>query len=316
MNKNPDAFPLVSPITLGTVQLGMEYGIANSLGQPNNGLAEEILQTAFDSGIYTFDTSIDYGTSEQRIGAFIRQLPSIRQPQVVTKFNLSTNQPLSNDAIKEQVFRQAEQSLKNLGLKQLPVYLFHAGMHHSMDAYLAPVSLALEALKNEGLVEKGGVSLYFPEDLEYLNHSDVLEFVQLPVNLFDQRLIISEALDQAIKSNKTICARSVYLQGLFFKDPESLSATFEKGLPYLKQLQQLASDFSISVKELAFVYVRDLEGINSLVIGAESPEQVRVNSKLLESPPLTQELRHLIHKTFEGIPDNIIIPGLWTNTKK
>ena len=50
-----------SKLTLGTVQLGMNYGIANKIGKPNSDESYDILVAALNGGINTVDTSIDYG---------------------------------------------------------------------------------------------------------------------------------------------------------------------------------------------------------------------------------------------------------------
>ncbi len=55
----------ISKLTLGIVQLGMEYGIANKSGKPDMEKALEILQTAINKGINSFDTANAYGNSEE-----------------------------------------------------------------------------------------------------------------------------------------------------------------------------------------------------------------------------------------------------------
>ena len=66
-----------SKIILGTVQLGMPYG----LGPWKSELMPEvtafsILDAAWDSGIRTLDTSSNYGVAEERISKFMRLNPS------------------------------------------------------------------------------------------------------------------------------------------------------------------------------------------------------------------------------------------------
>ena len=57
----------ISKITLGTVQLGMNYGINNADGKPSEELASQVLGTAIAGGITSFDTSSDYGTREKKL---------------------------------------------------------------------------------------------------------------------------------------------------------------------------------------------------------------------------------------------------------
>ena len=69
--------PNFAKIILGTVQLGMPYG----LGPWQNELMPEamafsILDAAWDCGITTLDTSPNYGVAEERIAKFMRLNPS------------------------------------------------------------------------------------------------------------------------------------------------------------------------------------------------------------------------------------------------
>ena len=51
----------ISHLILGTVQFGLNYGIANKTGKPSKEQVEEILLNAFDSGINALDTANAYG---------------------------------------------------------------------------------------------------------------------------------------------------------------------------------------------------------------------------------------------------------------
>ena len=46
----------ISELTLGTVQLGLAYGVNNDKGMPSFEESSEILDTALSSGIISFDT--------------------------------------------------------------------------------------------------------------------------------------------------------------------------------------------------------------------------------------------------------------------
>src|SRR5690606_38624644 len=78
--------PPVSALTLGTVQLGLDYGIANPSGKPNMVQAHRILQCALDNHITTIDTSRHYGNSEEVIGSFLKSYVGAVKPFIVTKF--------------------------------------------------------------------------------------------------------------------------------------------------------------------------------------------------------------------------------------
>ena len=60
----------ISSLTLGTVQLGIPYGINNTSGMPDYELSKSILDTARSLGITSFDTAKGYGVSEQVLGRY------------------------------------------------------------------------------------------------------------------------------------------------------------------------------------------------------------------------------------------------------
>ena len=73
-----------SKFTLGTVQLGTNYGMANTTGMPDEKAAFGILDAAREAGVVSLDTASHYGTSEQVVGDWLRdrKLPTF----VVSKF--------------------------------------------------------------------------------------------------------------------------------------------------------------------------------------------------------------------------------------
>jgi len=76
----------ISQLTLGTVQLGLQYGIANKDGKPTAENAQSLLQTALNLGINSFDTAASYGNCENLIGdSFNRKLGRAKDICIITK---------------------------------------------------------------------------------------------------------------------------------------------------------------------------------------------------------------------------------------
>ena len=57
----------IDKLVLGTVQLGMDYGINNSSGKPDQREAVSLLAAAYSKGIKYLDTAEAYGTAQQVI---------------------------------------------------------------------------------------------------------------------------------------------------------------------------------------------------------------------------------------------------------
>ncbi|MDZ7809365.1 MAG: aldo/keto reductase [Arhodomonas sp.] len=56
-------------LALGTVQFGLDYGVANASGQVPVDEVRRILALARESGVDTLDTAAAYGESEAVLGA-------------------------------------------------------------------------------------------------------------------------------------------------------------------------------------------------------------------------------------------------------
>ena len=52
-------------LVLGTAQIGMQYGIANTTGQPDLVKAKAIIRDAWNGGIREFDSAQGYGEIEK-----------------------------------------------------------------------------------------------------------------------------------------------------------------------------------------------------------------------------------------------------------
>ena len=74
-----------SLLMLGTVQFGMDYGVANTHGKPSFETVKNILREAFDGGVNALDTAPEYGNSEEVIGKALKELGVLKKFKTVTK---------------------------------------------------------------------------------------------------------------------------------------------------------------------------------------------------------------------------------------
>ncbi|MFX0047392.1 MAG: aldo/keto reductase [Candidatus Hermodarchaeota archaeon] len=298
----------ISKITLGTAQLGLEYGIANAIGKPDFATSIKILTYAWNKGINSFDTAPVYGDSENIIGSFA--LNRNIDPFIITKLPaINTKQEISFESIYNQIKQHVKISLSNLKINKIPIYL----VHNTSDMFIKHglVFECLNQIKQEGLIEKYGISAYTPEEVKESLTFKEIDVIQVPINLFDQRLIISNLLKTLKNHNYIVLARSIYLQGLFFLDPNNLPLNMNMAEIPLKKLRALAKEYDTKISEMAFSFVRDLPEITSLVIGAENLEQIDENVKLLKTKPLNSQLCERITEEFSALPDYLINPSLW-----
>ena len=304
----------LSSMTLGTVQLGLPYGVANRVGQPSISESHAILDEALRGGVTCLDTARSYGDAEDIIGSYLSLRTShiFSRPTIVTKFALGAK--LTGKEIERAIIESVETSLKHLQSNALDV----AMLHHAGDLlHWGPqIMAACRLLIRNGYAKKTGVSLG-AESAEmfwriWIYVKDPLfEVIQVPVNVLDQRLIQSGAWRELTRANKIVFARSVFLQGLLYLHPERLPAQLQEARPTLERLRRLADREGMSVAQLAVSYVRDLPGVHSLVIGAETPEQVRRNLVLMEGPPIREDTRAEIARQFSDVPEKVVSPHMW-----
>ncbi len=299
----------VSMFSLGTVQLGMNYGVNNKDGKPSREKAYEILDTAKALGVNCLDTAAGYGDSEATIGAWLEQTPVSERPAVVTKVDFIDHS--SKAAIRSSLRESVETSKKRLGQEKLPLLMIHNFEHYAQNP--DEVNRAFEELRAAGDIERWGISAYSRHDYRLMADSSC-DAVQIPQNIFDWSQIKCGGIDALAESGKTVFVRSVFLQGLVFMDPEHLHPQMEFAAPYLKKYRELCTEFSLEPATLAMSFVLSLPGMSSLVLGCEKKEQVEANAALIEKTvQLSDTQMDAIRTAFEDCPSHLINPGTWYN---
>ena len=133
-------------MTLGTVQLGMSYGVNNSTGMPSEEDSFKILDTAYENGITMLDTSDDYGKSEEVIGKYIKANPD-KSFDICTKFKVT--ETTSKD-IYASLKDFALKSAKKLNIDCIPIFMCHTEQNY-FD-YGKKLTDALDELKKEKII--------------------------------------------------------------------------------------------------------------------------------------------------------------------
>ena len=60
----------------------------------------------------------------------------------------------------------------------------------------------------------------------------------------------------------------------------------EHAAPHIRRLGAIARELNMSISQLAIAFMRDQAGVSSLVLGAETPEQVTENLSYFDTPRL------------------------------
>ena len=284
-------------MTIGTVQLGMNYGIANESGKPDEEKSFAILKTAFENGAASLDTSPAYGDSEAVIGRFLRTWRK-ETPFITTKIPVQRDRECAFESF---VLSSVEGSLKRLGINKLDCVLLHGA--NNMFDYRGEAASAMEKLLVRGLADRVGVSLYTAEELEEMLRYPVYTATQVPMSIFDQRLIAGGYVRRLKEAGYTVFVRSVFLQGVFFLDPDKVTDPIlvRCAVPAIRLIRQIAAQEGMSVSQLAIAFMRDTEGVSSLVLGADNPDQVRENAAQFAAPALAPAVRARLERELAGV---------------
>jgi len=267
----------IDRLVLGTAQLGMPYGIANTRGQPDQSTADDILQTAWNKGIRTLDTAQAYGESEAVIGQFLRNHAECRF-EIITK--LSPDVDISDQgSIKTAV--QASRERLGRPLTGLMLHRFN-----QLKAWNGVLGNTLGAMKQNGDIGCLGVSVYRTDEFRQTLEFPEIDWIQAPYNVFDQRLAKRDLLEEASDRGKLIFLRSVFLQGLLLLTPDTLPTKMRFASGAIKNWQALCRRHGLGQQMAALGFVLATAPGSRIVIGCESSAQVGadVETALMDPP--------------------------------
>lgn len=252
----------IKKIVIGTAQFGMNYGINNISGQVDSSAVEEILKIAGDASIRYIDTAFGYGNSEEVLGnTYSFHNNSFN---TISKYAKSVLTPIE----------QFEMSLKRLKVKKIYAYMVHNFSTYSANPKIWEDFMSL---KSSGRVEKIGFSLYSTEELDYLLNENIdIDIVQVPYNILDRQF--ENWFSYLHSRNIEVQTRSVFLQGIFFKNIDSFQGNTYPLAKYVNVIQIYCKQNSIRVQDLAlsFSLASSADGV---LIGVDNIEQLKENIK-------------------------------------
>jgi aryl-alcohol dehydrogenase-like predicted oxidoreductase len=257
-------------IGLGTAQFGLDYGVSNASGKVGRQAAQAIIDLAITSGVTVLDTAAAYGDAEATVGACVPAQSTVR---IVTKLPRTPSDAKAS-AIKGWVFDTIRQSLTRLRRQQVDAVL----VHHA-DDLLGPQGhrlwRALIDLRDEGLAESVGVSIYRADEIDSLLQQCVPDIVQLPINVLDQRLFRGGQLQRLRDCDVEIHGRSLFLQGLLLMEPENLPGDhFNAVRPVLTSFRQAARAQGLSPLQAAVAFARSVRQVDVSIFGVTTTDEL------------------------------------------
>lgn len=255
---------------LGTAQFGMDYGVSNVIGKVPIHEVQKILGLARQHGVSILDTAFAYGESEKILGNVLTSGSS---------FSIVTKTPAFESEV---ITKRDVAKLSNafvLSLKKLQQVSIYGLLAHTVDDLLKHGGGLLwdemKNLKAQGLVEKIGVSIYTAVQIDNILDKYSIDFIQLPINIFDQRLLLSGYLEKLKKRNIEVHARSAFLQGILLTKLEDLPSYFKPFCNHLQRYYEFIYKHNWSPVQAALGFVLGIDAIDTVLLGVDSEKQLR-----------------------------------------
>jgi len=248
-------------LALGTVQFGLDYGLTNYVGKTSMAEVAKILTFAQTNKIDTLDTAPGYGNSEQVLGKI-----GIGKFRVITKTT-----PFEGDV--DKAISSLYKSLNKLNRDRIEGLL----IHNIDDVYHEKFGILfnkLAKLKWDGIIGKIGFSTYTPQQVDYLLENFDLDLIQVPLNVFDSRLIEGGQIKSLKRKNIEIHARSIFLQGVLL-NLDSLPNYFSKWKSQFDQYHSLVKTKNMSLMEYALCFALGIQEVDKVLIGVNNERHLR-----------------------------------------
>jgi aryl-alcohol dehydrogenase-like predicted oxidoreductase len=267
----------VSALALGTVELGLDYGIAvpGEFGRPTEAEAIRLVQIALDSGMNLIDTARAYGESEAVLGRALRG----RRSEVVLATKVRTQRAdgttPTGDELRQHMLDSLETSLRLLQTEYVDIWQVH-----NVDAALLAQrelrAAVFTAARRSGKARAIGGSTYGVAMPMAAIESDLFDMLQVTYSVLDQRLS-DRVLPTAAARDIGIVVRSILLKGALTARgdylPERLAELRERS----RHFRGLVADLGLNISpvQVAVAFGLAHPHIHSVLVGVRSEQELR-----------------------------------------
>jgi aryl-alcohol dehydrogenase-like predicted oxidoreductase len=301
----------VSALALGTVELGLDYGInaPGHFGRPAESAAIHLVHAAIDAGINLIDTARAYGESEAVLGKALHD----RRDRVVIATKVSAHLPdgtlPTGAALRQRMLSQLETSLQLLQTDYVDLWQIH-NVDGAVLAQAETVAATFAEAQRSGKIRWRGGSFYGATLPTTALAYELFDAMQVTYSVFDQRLSHA-VLPLAQTHNIGVVVRSVLLKGALTERADHLPDHLEPLRGRSRQFRQLIADAGIALSpaQVALAFGLAHPQINSVLVGVRSEQELHNDLVAVETvlpAPLLAQLQAL------RIDDeDLLNPGKW-----
>ena len=259
----------VSALSLGTVALGVQYGIQSGHDKPAREASIALLRTAYSAGINLFDTAPNYGEAEDLLGAALHHesdacfASKVSLPAEGVSFTAAELAAALNASVDK-----SRAALRRDCIDILQVH--NLSVSHAANPLIGE---ALQALKTAGKVRHLGASVYTEDEAMTAMHSGWVDVLQVAYNVLDQRMAM-RVFEEAKQLNIGVLTRSAFLKGALTPRARQLPDALA---PLRHAVDTLAQAWDISLEAMphaALAFCLGEARISSVLIGPSNEDEL------------------------------------------
>jgi D-threo-aldose 1-dehydrogenase len=284
---------MTCPVPLPRVGLG-GGPLGNYLQPISDACAQEVMDTAWESGIRYFDTAPFYGLglSERRMGRALRERPrsefvlSTKVGRLVRPgpgdsggFAVPGGHHIEWDFTRDGVLRSVSESLDRLGLDHVDILFIHDPDRHWPQA-LDEAYPALADLRSQGVVRAVGVGMnQSPMLVDFVKHTDLdLLLAANQVTLL-RRTALADLLPLCLDRGIPVIAASLFHRGRLSAAEPPQDASAE-----VHALAAACAGHGVPLPAAALQFPLRQPAVSTVLVGAHDPAHVTANLQSLHHP--------------------------------
>ena len=286
----------INKICIGSANFGMEYGLNKKSPLLKKDIKEIFEFLKKENTIY-IDTAANYKNSEIIIGKY-----STKKFKIITKIKKI---PKGVNDLEKWLKNEIYTSCKKLRVNKIYGLLVHDTQDLKNKKKAKKIYKTFDILKKSKIIEKIGLSIYNPNELDLYLKNYNFEIVQAPLNIFDRRIINSGWLKKINEKGIEFFARSIFLQGLLIKDINKIDKFFS---PYKKKFEKFETwtqKLNISKVEACIRFVNSYREVDKVIVGINNKMHFFENYKFLKKDKL------IVPNSLEIKSGKILNPKLW-----
>jgi len=197
-----------------------------------------------------------------------------------------------------------EASLQRLRLPRLDGLLLHQPMQ-LIGRNGTVIYETMRALQRRGQVDKIGVSVYGPAEIEELCRTYRFDLVQAPASILDRRLLNSGWVARLASQGVELHLRSVFLQGLLLMPRTELPPGFARWDPLWDIWHSHLRDSGQSALQACLRYAVAMPNVHRIVVGVDGLTHLQEILQAAAGDGLTPP------SSLHADDDDLLNPGRW-----